>query len=82
VFVIDASGSMSGTKMTGVREAMIDVLDELHPSDTFNVVSFGNDIRYFNNESCVLATSANIGNAKTFMTSLEATGGEPSPISK
>jgi Ca-activated chloride channel homolog len=76
VFVLDASGSMSGTKLMRVKSAMIEILDDLHPTDTFNIVSFGTDIRYFNNESCVLATSANVGNAKTFISSLEADGGE------
>lgn len=75
VFVIDASESMSGAKLTRVKAALIDILDELHSTDTFNIVSFGADIRYFNNESCVVATSDKIGNAKTFVSSLQAAGG-------
>ena len=76
VFVLDASGSMSGTRLANVIDAMIDILDELHPDDTFNVVSFGTDIRYFNNETCVSASSTNIGNAKSFLSSMHSAGGE------
>lgn len=75
VFVLDSSGSMTGNKMAQVKEAVIGMLDDLHASDTFNVIAFSTDIRYFNNVTCLLATSANIGNAKTFVASLEASGG-------
>ncbi|KAG0721454.1 Inter-alpha-trypsin inhibitor heavy chain H4 [Chionoecetes opilio] len=39
-FLIDVSGSMAGTKLTQVKEALQHILTELNQGDTFNIVRF------------------------------------------
>ena len=40
VFVIDISGSMSGSKIEQTREAMLTIIDQLRDNDAFNLVIF------------------------------------------
>jgi Ca-activated chloride channel homolog len=43
VFVLDTSGSMSGFPIDKARESMKLSLDNLNPSDTFNLITFAGD---------------------------------------
>ncbi|KAJ8265174.1 hypothetical protein COCON_G00142730 [Conger conger] len=40
VFIIDRSGSMSGTKIQQTQEAMLKILDDLHKEDHFGLIMF------------------------------------------
>jgi secreted protein with Ig-like and vWFA domain len=40
IFVLDVSGSMEGRKLEQVKEAMSKILDDLGPSDYFNLIEF------------------------------------------
>ena len=42
-FVIDTSGSMSGEKITQVRQAMLDILDNLGPDDRYDLITFADN---------------------------------------
>ena len=43
IFVIDTSGSMSGTSMPQAKEALLLALRRLQPQDSFNIIRFSDD---------------------------------------
>ena len=47
IFVVDGSGSMSGSPMDKVKEAMRHALENLNPQDTFQIVRFSNRAETF-----------------------------------
>ena len=51
VFVIDISGSMFGTKLAQTKDAMITVIDDLTERDSFNILSFSDDVYNWGPES-------------------------------
>ena len=74
VFVLDTSGSMSGFPIEKAKETMTLALDNLNPSDTFNLITFAGDTSILFPEP-VAATSANLRKAKAFLTSQNGAGG-------
>ena len=44
VFVLDRSGSMSGSKITTLTEGVAKVIGKMSPNDRFRVVTFNNDV--------------------------------------
>ncbi|XP_072027285.1 inter-alpha-trypsin inhibitor heavy chain H3-like [Amphiura filiformis] len=75
VFVIDVSGSMSGTKIQQTRKAMRTILDQLREDDTFNIVTFSSDVTTWQSEKMVPVTPDTIKQATNFVSGLEAYGG-------
>jgi len=74
VFVLDVSGSMSGTSIKQAKSALRLALERLKPSDKFNIIWFNNEARkIFNNSR--QANEYNIRYAKQFVDSLNADGG-------
>ena len=73
-FVIDTSGSMEGTKIVAVREALAQVLGKLGEDDLFSIVSFGGYAEAWK-PKMVSASSSNIAEAQRFVRSLEPLGG-------
>ncbi len=47
VLALDTSGSMRGEKLEQVRSAVEYVLEHLNPTDRFNLVAFGTEVRRF-----------------------------------
>jgi Ca-activated chloride channel family protein len=74
VFVIDTSGSMSGTSIAQARAALLLALERLKPGDTFNVVEF-NSAAHALFADAQYASPAAIANAKAFVRGLKARGG-------
>ena len=74
VFVIDVSGSMSGTKIDQTRQALETIIGELRPSDRFTMVTFSSDV-YVWNSNLLLATTENKQDGISFARSLSANGG-------
>ncbi len=74
VFTIDVSGSMSGERINQAKGALLSILDTLGENDKFNIVAYESSVKKFKNE-LVTATSATIGEAKTYVSSLQADGG-------
>ncbi|MGA7614667.1 MAG: marine proteobacterial sortase target protein [Thermoanaerobaculia bacterium] len=74
VFVIDTSGSMSGTSIEQARAALLMALDRLGPQDTFNVIEFNSTARALFEESRA-ADLRNVDQAKRWVSSLQANGG-------
>ncbi|XP_042863431.1 inter-alpha-trypsin inhibitor heavy chain H3-like isoform X1 [Penaeus japonicus] len=44
VFVLDISGSMSGNKINQLKRAMVTILRDLRPEDTFELVTFSSNV--------------------------------------
>lgn len=74
VFVLDTSGSMSGFPIEKAKETMKLALDNLYPSDTFNLITFAGDTRILFPQP-VPATKANLRKAQAFLASSSGEGG-------
>ncbi|KAK4880135.1 hypothetical protein RN001_008281 [Aquatica leii] len=48
VFILDTSSSMWGQMIRQLKEAMYEVLDQLHPNDLFHLVEFNTNVRVWN----------------------------------
>ncbi|MFT7799136.1 inter-alpha-trypsin inhibitor heavy chain H5-like [Arapaima gigas] len=67
VFVIDTSMSKIRTKIKQTKEAFVTILNDLHPNDHFNFVSFSNRIRVWQPNQLVSVTPNSIRDAKKFI---------------
>jgi Ca-activated chloride channel family protein len=74
VFVLDTSGSMSGFPIEKAKETMKLALDNLYPSDTFNLITFSGDTRILFPQP-VRATIGNLRRAQEFLASSVGGGG-------
>jgi Ca-activated chloride channel homolog len=74
IFVIDNSGSMSGTSINQAKQSLLLALDRLRPGDKFNVIRFDDtmDVLF---KSAVDVTPENLATAKNFVSGLDAEGG-------
>merc|ERR1712038_644442 len=50
IFVVDVSGSMSGTKLTQTKDAMVTILDDMTEQDFFDIITFSTDVSYWRSE--------------------------------
>ena len=50
VFVVDVSGSMSGTKIRQTKDALVTILDDMTEQDYFDIIAFSNGVSYWNME--------------------------------
>jgi len=74
VFVIDSSGSMSGTPMAQAKDAMLAALDHLQEGDTFQIIRFSDNASQFG-QAPVPATRQNIKRAQRYVANLSGGGG-------
>src|SRR5260370_388278 len=74
VFVLDTSGSMSGFPIEKAKETMKLALDNLYPTDTFNLITFAGDTRILFPQP-VAATPENLKKAQDFLSSSSGYGG-------
>jgi Ca-activated chloride channel family protein len=74
VFVLDTSGSMQGFPIEKAKETMKLALDNLYPSDTFNLITFSGDEHILFPEP-VPATKENLAKAQAFLQSRQGSGG-------
>jgi Ca-activated chloride channel family protein len=74
VFVLDTSGSMSGFPIEKAKETMKLALDNLYPTDTFNLITFAGDTQILFPQP-VAATPANLKKAQDFLSSRSGSGG-------
>ncbi len=73
IFCADISASMIGTRLSQIKQALSYFVDQLRPSDRFNVVAFNTEISTFS-PALVQADAANKARAKTYIQTLSATG--------
>src|SRR5205085_976787 len=74
VFVLDTSGSMQGFPIEKAKETMKLALDNLYPSDTFNLITFSGDTHVLFPQP-VPATKENLRKAQAFLQSRSGAGG-------
>ncbi len=74
VFVIDTSGSMAGDSIVQARQALLDALSRLGPSDRFNVIEF-NDRPNALFASAKPAVDGTLRRARNFVNGLVADNG-------
>ncbi|MCS5589260.1 MAG: VWA domain-containing protein, partial [Candidatus Thioglobus sp.] len=82
IFIIDSSGSMSGTSMSYAKSSLNMALSRLKSTDRFNIIDF-DDSFYPLFDSAMPAIDMNKSNAKRFLNKVSADGGTEmlSPIS-
>ncbi|XP_046568512.1 inter-alpha-trypsin inhibitor heavy chain H3-like isoform X2 [Haliotis rubra] len=71
LFVLDISGSMSGTKIDQLKEAMTSILKELSKNDRFNIFLFDDTLRKWRS-SLVPVESRTISEALDYVSRLRA----------
>ncbi|XP_052823895.1 inter alpha-trypsin inhibitor, heavy chain 4 isoform X2 [Octopus bimaculoides] len=75
IFILDVSGSMSGTKILQLKEAMENILDQLDPElDKFIIGKFSSDVVWMEN-NFLPARKEYIKRAKTYIRNISASGG-------
>ncbi|XP_048462661.1 inter-alpha-trypsin inhibitor heavy chain H3-like [Rhincodon typus] len=74
IFVIDHSGSMSGTKMSQTNEALLKILDDMGTEDHFAIIPFDSSSEIWKN-AIHQATPSTRTEAKMFVQNIRARGG-------
>ena len=82
IFIIDSSGSMSGSAMAQAKKALIKALSRLEDTDRFNIIDFDDSFDPLF-DSAMPAIERNISFANSFIKKITADGGTRmwSPIS-
>ncbi|CAH1784811.1 unnamed protein product [Owenia fusiformis] len=75
VFVLDTSGSMSGTKIKQLKQAMNLILGDLREGDMFNIVEFDSNTKVWREDGLIMADEDNIHAAKAYVNRMSADGG-------
>lgn len=77
VFVIDVSASMYGTKLSQTKEALKTMLDNLNPTDYFNIITFSDGVQYWReNNRLAPAQRRYIDDAMAYVDSLRDDSGK------
>jgi len=74
IFIIDSSGSMSGSSMAQAKEALIKALGRLKDTDRFNIIDFDDSFDPLF-DSAMPAIKTNISFANGFIKKIKADGG-------
>lgn len=74
LYMIDVSGSMEGTSIQQAREALLQALDRLRPTDRFSILAFNSNFQEFSFYP-LQATAVNLDAARRFVHSLRADSG-------
>ena len=73
IFVIDRSGSMSGDKITQVKNVFTGIIADLPPDDFFNVIFFDDGVMVFR-DTLMVANAQTKAEAANFVNTLESGG--------
>lgn len=74
IFVIDNSGSMSGSSMDAAKQSLLHALGTLRPQDTFNVIRFDDTLTQLFDRP-MHANAEQVALARKFTAWLDASGG-------
>ena len=74
IYVVDTSGSMSGTSIKQAKQALLYGLDRLSERDSFNVVQF-NSYTHALSPRAMPVTPENLARARRYVQALQANGG-------
>ncbi|KAL4227174.1 Inter-alpha-trypsin inhibitor heavy chain [Mactra antiquata] len=73
MFILDTSGSMSGIKLSQLKDAMYVILDELQEGDRFNIMLFNSDSNTYK-PGMIDATKNSVFEAKKYVKRIKASG--------
>jgi predicted transcriptional regulator/uncharacterized protein YegL len=73
IFVLDKSGSMSGTKIQQLKEAFAEIIDQLPEQDNFNIVMFDTSVMKYKTE-IITASKENKNEAVTYINNIQSGG--------
>ena len=74
LYMIDVSGSMAGTSIEQAREALLQALDRLRPTDRFGILAFSDRYQEFSPQA-LPATADNLAASRQYVMNLQAEGG-------
>ncbi|XP_078092042.1 inter-alpha-trypsin inhibitor heavy chain H5 [Mustelus asterias] len=74
VFVIDTSGSMAGRKLKQTKDALFTILNDLRPTDHFNIINFSSRIKVWQSGKLVPVIWETIRDAKKYIYAMSPTG--------
>jgi len=74
IFVLDLSGSMTGKKISQLKQAMLVILKDLQKKDRFNIITFSSGVRKWRPDLVSAADSEHIHEAKQFVQAMQADG--------
>ena len=74
LYLIDISGSMSGTSIQQAREALLQALDRLTPTDRFGILAFNHSYYEFASQP-LTASPESVAAGRRYVQGLEAGGG-------
>ncbi|MBY0358940.1 MAG: VIT and VWA domain-containing protein [Candidatus Obscuribacterales bacterium] len=74
VFLIDCSGSQSGAPLQKAKETLLYIIDHMNPNDTFQIISFNNQVTQFAERSQKVNEDMR-RRARQFIEGLQANGG-------
>lgn len=73
-FIVDSSGSMAGQSMLQAKQALLDALNYLTPSDRFNIIDFDSSFNSLYSTSQAVSSNT-LSQARNMITGLHADGG-------
>ncbi len=73
VFVLDKSGSMTGTKISQLKTSFKHIIDELEENERFNVITFNDEVTPYS-QNMLEVNSHNKEEAKEYIDSISAGG--------
>lgn len=74
LLILDVSGSMYGTKLKQMKDAVLGILNDLHEGDRFNILKFSSSLSFYK-ESSVIANKKTVREAKIYVKNMVAAGG-------
>ncbi|XP_067861208.1 inter-alpha-trypsin inhibitor heavy chain H5 [Heptranchias perlo] len=75
VFVIDTSGSMVGKKIKQTKDALFTILNDLRPTDHFNIINFSNHVKVWQRGKLVPVTREILRDARKYIYLMSPSGG-------
>ena len=73
IFVLDKSGSMSGNKISQLKSAFDEIINQLHSKDSFNIIMFDSVIEKYKSD-LIRASERNKLDAVDYINEVEARG--------
>uniref|UniRef100_UPI00398ECBE7 inter-alpha-trypsin inhibitor heavy chain H5 isoform X2 n=1 Tax=Pristiophorus japonicus TaxID=55135 RepID=UPI00398ECBE7 len=75
VFVIDTSGSMVGKKIKQTKDALFTILNDLRPTDHFNIINFSGYVKVWQRDKLVPVVRETLRDAKKYIYLMLPSGG-------
>jgi Ca-activated chloride channel family protein len=74
IFIIDSSGSMSGSSIRQAKDSLYEAIERLKPTDRFNIIDFDSNFEPLF-DSAKMSNQTHLNEAKRFIRKIDADGG-------